>query len=201
MNVPLWLYVLTTFGVAIFGVGGVMLSNQNHTQQTDKRLRVERNNERERWERDQRLRVYADALTFFRKANAAATAALDGSNEARLSLHTPMAFLGEFRLIATSETYDAGDAVLSNLFAVSRAIESYVHGRGTAARLILNDVIVQHERMVRTLTVAMQRELGVKNGLADQPEPEPTPRLIGIMGDPDSADEDDPNDEASRPAE
>jgi hypothetical protein len=69
MDVPLWLYLLTTFGVAAMGVGGVMLSNRQAGRQTDKQLardreRVEEDRaaEHERWHREKRVQTYEEFL-------------------------------------------------------------------------------------------------------------------------------------------
>lgn len=82
MQVPLWLYLVTTFGVALIGVGGVVLSTRNASRQTDKQLARDRErseedrahdreraeedraHEREQWARDRRVDVFTRCASF-----------------------------------------------------------------------------------------------------------------------------------------
>jgi hypothetical protein len=72
MQVPLWVYLLTTFGVAFIGVGGVALSNLNAGKQANKQLTRDRERASEarladerRWVRDHKLAVYTELLQAF----------------------------------------------------------------------------------------------------------------------------------------
>lgn len=168
MDVPLWLYLLTTFGVAAIGIGGVWLSNRSHARLTTRQLDFERErseadreHEREQWRRDQRTRVYYAHVASVSTLGEDAARVIRGKSPSVTSSEA-FAHQAEFDFWASASAMAANDDLRhASILLRGGVMGLEVEGGGAMRKRLMDAQHVWANKRL-DLVQALRRDLGVE---------------------------------------